>query len=181
MYQKEEVERLAGEYVETGDEQVFEALIKALRPLIDVQLGKNYSSLKLFWDDLRQDVLEHLYKVRGNIQNTTLTSKYLYLYGVIREILHRFIEGKKYKNRYKLEAEKIDEALRLQPEETVIKHGDILIIKFNKDGSEKSKKIVKSKSVKIEKGDIDYLPESLELIEKRKRANFRRQLVGMDE
>lgn len=87
MYQKEEVERLAKKYVETGSEQVFEALIKALIPLINVQLGKNYSSLKEFWDDLRQEVLLRICKNRGGLSITKSTSLYQYYYGHIRDYL----------------------------------------------------------------------------------------------
>ena len=99
MYQKEEVERLAGEYVETGDEQVFEALIKALEPLIDVQLGKNYSSLKEFWDDLRQEVLLKLHKNRGGLSVTKSKSLCAYFYQRIRGCLWR--AAQKLQGKYK--------------------------------------------------------------------------------
>jgi len=89
MYQKEEVERLAGEYVETGSEQVFETLIKALIPLINVQLGKNYSSLKEFWDDLRQEVLLKIWKNRGGLSDTKSIRYFQYFYSRIRAILWR--------------------------------------------------------------------------------------------
>jgi len=92
MYQKEEVERLAGEYVETGDEQVFEALIKALIPLINVQLGKNYSRYKEFWDDLRQEVLLKLWKNRGGLSKTSNKSLFTHYYQRIRIHLWRAVQ-----------------------------------------------------------------------------------------
>ena len=98
MYKKEEVERLAGEYVETGDEQVFEALIKTLIPLINVQLGKNYSSLKEFWDDLRQEVLLKIWKNRGGLFDTKSRSFYQYYYRRVRTWLFR--ESMKIKKGY---------------------------------------------------------------------------------
>ena len=180
MYQKEEVERLAKEYVDTGKEQVFEKLIEALIPVIDVQLGKNYSSLKEFWGDLRQDVVVHLYSVRGNIQNTTLESKYFYLYGVIREILYRFTQGKKYKNRYKFEIEKSNEITQHQLEEITIQHSNVTIIEFDKNENEKSRKTIKPKPTRRKKGELNYLSKSLKLIKKQKRINFERQMVGND-
>ena len=89
MYQKEEIERLAKKYVETQEEEVFEVLIKALESLINVQLGKNYSSLKEFWDDLRQEVLVKLYKNREGIFTTESTHFCSYFYGRIRVWLFR--------------------------------------------------------------------------------------------
>jgi len=89
MYQKEEIEQLAKKYVETQEEEVFEALIKALILLIDVQLGKNYSSLKEFWDDLRQEVLLKLWKNRGGLSTVKSTSLYQFLYRRIRRDLFR--------------------------------------------------------------------------------------------
>jgi len=105
MYQKEEVERLAGEYVETGDEQVFEALIKALIPLIDVQLGKNYSSLKEFWGDLRQEVLLRICKNRGGLSVTLSKSFYQYYYNHIRDYLRsarNILQGKRKDKKIKM-------------------------------------------------------------------------------
>lgn len=105
MYQKEEVERLAKKYVETGDEQVFEELIKALEPLINVQLGKNYSSLKEFWDDLRQEVLLRIWKNRGGLFTTKSRSLYQYLYNRIRDYLSQttdIIQGRRKKKKIKM-------------------------------------------------------------------------------
>ena len=92
MYQKEEIEQLAKKYVETQEEEVFEALIKALIPLINVQLGKNYSSLKEFWDDLRQEVLLKLHKNRGGVLITQARSLYQYFYSFIRYQLYRRVK-----------------------------------------------------------------------------------------
>ncbi len=170
MYQKEEVERLAEKYVETGNEQVFEALIKALRPLINVQLGKNYSSLKEFWDDLRKEVLLRISKNRGGLSTTKSKSLYQFLYQRIRRDLFRAAKkmNKAVYSRSKEEEE----------EEVTIQHGNVTVMEFNENGSRKSTKIIKPKPVKIKKGDIDHLPESLELIERQRRANFERQMVG---
>lgn len=98
MYQKEEIERFAKKYVDTGDEQVFETLIKALIPMIDVQLGKNYSSLKEFWDDLRQEVLLKLHKNREGLSTIKSISLYQFLYQRIRRDLFRAM--KKYKKEF---------------------------------------------------------------------------------
>ncbi len=105
MYQKEEVERLAETYVETGDEQVFETLIKALEPLINVQLGKNYSSLKEFWDDLRQEVLLRIWKNRGGLKINKSRSLYQYLYSHIRYHLwavRNALQGERKKEKIKM-------------------------------------------------------------------------------
>jgi len=99
MYQKEEVERLAGKYVETGNEQVFEALIKALIPLINVQLGKNYSRYKEFWDDLRQEVLLKLYRNRGGLSKTSNKNLFTHYYQRIRIHLWRAVQ--KFQGKYK--------------------------------------------------------------------------------
>ena len=99
MYQKEEVERLAGKYVETGNEQVFEALIKALIPLINVQLGKNYSRYKEFWDDLRQEVLLKLYRNRGGLSKTSNKNLFTHYYQRIRIHLWRAVQ--KLQGKYK--------------------------------------------------------------------------------
>lgn len=98
MYQKKEVERLAGKYVETGNEQVFEELIKTLIPLINVQLGKNYSSLKQFWDDLRQEVLLKVWKNREGLLTIKSISLYHFFYQRIRRDLFR--AAKKVKKEY---------------------------------------------------------------------------------
>ena len=92
MYQKEEIERLAKKYVETQEEEVFEALIKALESLINVQLGKNYSSVKPFWDDLRQEILLRVSKNRGGLLITQSKSLYQYLYSFIRYQLYRRVK-----------------------------------------------------------------------------------------
>jgi len=112
MYQKEEVEWLAKEYVETeydannncgtySPDLVFEALIKALEPLINVQLGKNYSSLKPFWNDLKQEVLLKIYKNRGNLgfTKTKLYARHYYA----RIQTHLFRAAKKVKGKFNKE------------------------------------------------------------------------------
>jgi len=119
MYQKEEVERLAKKYVEIDSScfglycalkpqymsQIFEALIKALEPLINVQLGKNYSSLKEFWDDLRQEVLLRIYKNRGGLSVTKSKSLYVYFYNRIRDYLSQaadIVQGRRKKKKIKM-------------------------------------------------------------------------------
>ena len=115
MYQKEEVERLAEEYVEAeklanewcwiSPDWVFEALIKALVPLINVQLGKNYSSLKEFWDDLRQEVLLRICKNRGGLFVTPSKSLYQYYYNHIRDYLRsarNILQGKRKDKKIKM-------------------------------------------------------------------------------
>ena len=105
MYQKEEIERLAKKYVETQEEEVFEALIKALIPLIDAQLGKNYSRLKQFWDDLRQEVLLKLHKNRGGLSTTKSINFCTHFYRRIRVHLWRAaqqLQGKRKDKKIKM-------------------------------------------------------------------------------
>lgn len=99
MYQKEEIERLAKKYVETQEEEVFEALIKALIPLINVQLGKNYSRLKQFWDDLRQEVLLKLHKNRRGLSTIKSINFCAHFYSRIRTHLWRAVQ--KLQGKYK--------------------------------------------------------------------------------
>lgn len=105
MYQKEEIERFAKKYVDTGNEQVFEKLIKALIPLIDVQLGKNYSRHKEFWSDLQQEVLLKIHKNRKSLSKTKSISFYAHFYNRIRVHLWRTaqqLQGKRKDRKIKM-------------------------------------------------------------------------------
>ena len=70
-YDKEEIERLARKYIETANEEVFGKLLEELEPIIRVQLGKNYSSLKDYWDDMTREVMLKLWKNRKGVKTTT--------------------------------------------------------------------------------------------------------------
>ena len=62
MYRREKIEQLAREYVENGDDDVFNnKLLVELKLLVQIQLGKNYSSMKEEWGDMSQEVLCKIY------------------------------------------------------------------------------------------------------------------------
>jgi len=93
MYDKEKIERLARVYIETDNareaEEVFGALLTELEPMIKVQLGKNYSSLKDYWDDMISEVITKLWKNREGIKITkSKVFSYLF-YQRIRRDLNR--------------------------------------------------------------------------------------------
>jgi len=89
MYQKEEIEQLARKYVETQEEEVFEALINQVKVIINLQLNKSYGTLFEFWDDLRQEVIINLWKNRGGLSTTKSVSYTQYFYFRIRRLLNR--------------------------------------------------------------------------------------------
>ena len=68
MYNKALINKLAKRYATKRENDTFTQLLQELTPIIDIQLGKNYSSLKEYWDDLRQDVLLKLWENRFNIK-----------------------------------------------------------------------------------------------------------------
>lgn len=113
VYQWKKIEFLAKEYINTIDNKVFERLIVALTPMIDVQLGKNYSSLKEYWDDMKQEVFLKLWKNKSSFAFTKTKSYCIYFYQRIRGDLNR--AAKRMKKDYML---KLPEAYFRMIEET---------------------------------------------------------------
>jgi len=87
MYNIKRIEQLAQTYVKTKENSIFEKLLTALIPLIDIQLKKNYQSLEEFWDDLRQETLLKLHKNQKSLTTTTSTRLFRCLYNRIRDYL----------------------------------------------------------------------------------------------
>ena len=88
----ERINQLTQEYVETSDDSVFERLmLEELGPIIRVQLGKNYTSIRDFWEDMRQEVLMHLWKNRESVKTTKSKSCYRFYYQRIRHILNTIV------------------------------------------------------------------------------------------
>lgn len=93
-FNSERINQLAQEYVRTSDDAVFERLmLEELKPMIRVQLGKNYTSIKDFWEDMRQEVLLYLWKNRENVKTTKSKSCYRFYYQKIRYVLNMIVEN----------------------------------------------------------------------------------------
>ena len=93
MYRKEKIEQLAQEYVNNGDENIFNnELLPELKWLAQVHLGKNYSSMKKDWKDMSQEVLYKIWINRSVLSFTRSKSLYQFLYGRIRRDLNRCAE-----------------------------------------------------------------------------------------
>ena len=80
MYDKELLERLGKKYRSTGADADFEVLLEVIRPLIDTQLGRQYSSMKHEWEDMKQGVLLKLWKNRSALcfSKSELCSRFFY-------------------------------------------------------------------------------------------------------
>ena len=80
MYDKELIECLGSKYRNTGQDVDFEVLLEAVHPLIDTQLGRQYSSMKHEWEDMKQEVLLKLWKNRTGLcfTKTELCSRFFY-------------------------------------------------------------------------------------------------------
>jgi len=92
MYQIEEIEHLAQQYVGSESDEVFEGLINALIPLIDMQSARKYPDLKEYWDDMKQEVLLKLWKNRRGLLFTTDKKLYRFLYRRIFRDLFRAVK-----------------------------------------------------------------------------------------
>ena len=91
-FDAERINQLAQEYVETSDDSVFERLmLEELEPMIGVQLGKNYISMKGFWEDMRQEVLLYLWKNRESVKTTKSRNCYRFYYQRIRQTLNAMV------------------------------------------------------------------------------------------
>jgi len=89
LYDKLLINRLGKRYATTRKKDVFAKLIQALMPMIDTQLSKQYSSIKEFWDDLRQEIMLKLWENRKSIKNNSPGELHQYLYSSIRKWLNR--------------------------------------------------------------------------------------------
>ena len=83
------INELTEEYVNTGNEVIWDDLTPELYNIIDIQLGKNYTRVKELWDDLRQDIIINLWENRKNVGNTCSHSVYNHYYNRIRGALNR--------------------------------------------------------------------------------------------
>lgn len=92
MYRVKEIEQLAQKYAKTGNDKIFEALIRALIPLIDIQSARRYPDLKEYWDDIKQEVLLKLWKNRTSLSFTASKKLYRFLYNRIHRDLFRAIK-----------------------------------------------------------------------------------------
>jgi len=92
--------RLAEEYVNTSDDTVFERLMaEELDALIGIQLGKNYMSVREFWEDMKQEVMMYLWKNRETVKSTKSRSYYQFYYIRIRGRLNHIVTNQNRTNR----------------------------------------------------------------------------------
>lgn len=91
-FNSERINQLAQEYVRTSDDAVFERLmLEELEPLINVQLGRNYTSIKDFWEDMRQEMLLYLWKNRKSVKTTKSKVYYGWYWKIIRAGLNYIV------------------------------------------------------------------------------------------
>lgn len=89
VYDKDKIEGLTKQYIKSGDDNIFVELMKELEPVIKIQLGKGYSSLKEHWNDMSQEVLLKLWKNKEGLKTASSTSLFFFFYGCIRRDLFR--------------------------------------------------------------------------------------------
>jgi len=89
MYQNQTINELIKEYIANEDDKVFEDLLTELSSLIDSQLAKNYSSMKSFWEDMKQGVLLKLWENRRNLYLIKSKNLSQYFYRNIQRWLNR--------------------------------------------------------------------------------------------
>lgn len=106
MYRISKIEQLAQLYVKTEDDGIFGDLLRALIPLIDMQLNERYSSLRAYWEDMSQEVLLKLWKNRNGLMFTTSKKLGRFLDLQIRYNLFR--AAKKIKTNYMEVGNRID-------------------------------------------------------------------------
>ena len=93
---QESINNLTREFIKSENNEIFEKLLIGIVPMINIQLRKNYSSIKEFWDDMRQDVFLKVWENRKNIKNSSTENPYQYFYGRIRKFLERSCKRIKY-------------------------------------------------------------------------------------
>ena len=89
LYDKLLINRLGKRYAKNGGKDSFVQLTQALIPMIDAQLGRQYSSMKEFWDDLRQEIMLKLWDNRKSIKDNSPGELHQYFYNRIRTWLNR--------------------------------------------------------------------------------------------
>ena len=89
MYDVEQIERLAQQYKRTAVDSDFEKVWVAIDPLIDVLLGRKYSSIKHEWEDMKQEVLMKLWANRKTLCFTKSKRLYRFLHERVRDNLNR--------------------------------------------------------------------------------------------
>lgn len=96
MYNKKEITRLFEKYVETGDNKVFERLLEACDPMIDIVLMK-YKKYSRHFDDVKQKVRLNIWKNKRSPENLSkyLTSPTTYLFFVVRRYVMVAFEAMK--------------------------------------------------------------------------------------
>ena len=90
-YEQKIINELAKKYKKTESDIIFEELLIKLIPLIRIQLGRQYSSMKGqgFWDDMQQDVLLKIWENRKSLKNSLTKNPYQYFYRRIQDYLNR--------------------------------------------------------------------------------------------
>ena len=89
MYKNQTINELAEKYITNEDDKVFGDLLTKLSSLIDSQLAKNYSSMKSFWEDMKQDVLLKLWENRRGLYLIKSKNLSQYFYRRIQDGLNR--------------------------------------------------------------------------------------------
>lgn len=89
MYQNQLINGLTEKYITKEDDKIFEDLLTELSILIDSQLAKKYSSMKSFWEDMKQDVLLKLWENRQGLHLVKSTNLSQYFYRRIQDWLNR--------------------------------------------------------------------------------------------
>lgn len=89
MYQNQAINGLAERFITKEDDQIFESLLTELSSLIDSQLAKKYSSMKSFWEDMKQDVLLKLWENRRGLHSIKSENLSQYFYRNIQRYLYR--------------------------------------------------------------------------------------------
>jgi len=96
LYNKKKITWLFEKYVETGDDKVFERLLEACDPMIDIVLMK-YKKYSRHFDDVKQQVKLNIWKNKrrpGDLSKY-LTSPTTYLFFVVRRYVMVAFEGMK--------------------------------------------------------------------------------------
>ena len=96
MYNKKKINQLFEKYVETGDDKIFEQLIEACEPMIDIVLTK-YKRYDRHFDDVKQKVKLNIWKNKRKPEDLSkyLTSPTTYLFFVVRRYVMVAFEAMK--------------------------------------------------------------------------------------
>lgn len=89
MYDKQKIESLAQKYVKTPTKKTFGELLSELHWMIRKQLGKNYVSMRPYWDDMTNEVKTKIYKNRKTLKKSSTKNLADHYYYRIRTHLSR--------------------------------------------------------------------------------------------